>query len=264
MPDIEAMHQRARALDRVLRLQSMPIGVKMLQDEGEIPDDAVRPVRDLGHHLSFCQALAWTRRRGMTIAETMDDMWCFEPVVGLGFVEPPRRFLEGHNRYPRSASSLEAGATWAENMPRFEPGRYSAVVTAPLEAASFEPDIFMLYGSPAVMAQVMLAKNWLDGRDIVTRMTGHAACVHYVVPALQDGAWRMSIPCGGDLRRTGCDDYSMVFSAPLDVLEDLLTGLEAIRETGCGLPSSPSFAIEYPLEKAYVEIGKAIGMDWVR
>ncbi|NIW83112.1 MAG: hypothetical protein GWN18_11215, partial [Thermoplasmata archaeon] len=55
----------------------------------------------------------------------------------------------------------------------------------------------MLYGSPAVMAQVMLAKNWLDGRDIVTRMTGHAACVHYVVPALQDGAWRMSIPCGG-------------------------------------------------------------------
>ncbi|NIS20529.1 MAG: hypothetical protein GWN18_11210, partial [Thermoplasmata archaeon] len=83
----------------MLRLQSMPIGVKMLQDEGEIPDDAVRPVRDLGHHLSFCQALAWTRRRGMTIAETMDDMWCFEPVVGLGFVEPPRRFLEGHNRY---------------------------------------------------------------------------------------------------------------------------------------------------------------------
>jgi len=62
----------------------------------------------------------------------------------------------------------------------------------------------------------------------------------------------------------GCDDYSMVFSAPLDALGDLLTGLEASRETGCGLPSSPSFAIEYPLEKAYVEIGKAIGMDWVR
>ena len=122
----------------------------------------------------------------------------------------------------------------------------------------------MLYGSPAVMTQIMLAKNWLDGEDVLSRMTGHAACVYYVVPALKEQKWCMSIPCGGDLRRTGCDDNSMVFSAPAGVLRDLLTGLQAIRDTGCGLPSSPSFAIEYPLEKMYVEIGKSIGMDWVR
>ena len=95
-------------------------------------------------------------------------------------------------------------------------------------------------------------------------MTGHAACVYYVVPALKEQRWRMSIPCGGDLRRTGCDDYSMVFSAPADALADLLTGLKAMRDTDCGLPSAPSFAIEYPLEKSYVEIGKLIGMNWVK
>jgi len=44
----------------------------------------------------------------------------------------------------------------------------------------------------------------------------------------------------------------------------LLTGLKVIQDEGCGLPSAPSFAIEYPLEKSYVEIGKMIGMDWVR
>lgn len=264
MIDIEQMHEDARELESLLRLQSMPIALKMLRREEEIPEDAVRPLRDLGHHLSFCQALALTRRRGLTIAETLEDMWCFEPVVGLGFVEPPRRFLEGHNRYPASASTLEAGATWASNMPRFDYPIYSAVVTAPLEAASFEPDILMLYGNPAVMTHIMLAKNWLDGKDILSTMTGHAACVYYVVPALKEHQWRMSIPCGGDLRRTGCDDYSMVFSAPAAALGDLLAGLRAIRDTGCGLPSSPSFAVEYSLEESYVEIGQSIGMEWVK
>jgi uncharacterized protein (DUF169 family) len=110
----------------------------------------------------------------------------------------------------------------------------------------------------------MLAKNWLDGEDVISAMTGHAACVYYVVPPLEEQKWCMSIPCGGDMRRTGCDDFSMVFSAPAECLPGLLIGLRAIRDKGYGLPSSPSFAIEYPLEKMYVEIGKSIGMDWVR
>lgn len=177
---------------------------------------------------------------------------------------PPRRFLDGHNRYPGSARDLEVGAAWARNMPRFDHPKYSGVVTAPLETACFEPDIFLLYGSPAVMTQIMMAKNWIDGKDIVSTMTGHAACVYYVVPALKNQQWRMSIPCGGDLRRTGCDDYSMIFSAPVDALKDLADGLDAIFESGCGLPSDVSFSVEYPLEKSYIEIGKQIGMDWVR
>jgi len=56
----------------------------------------------------------------------------------------------------------------------------------------------------------------------------------------------------------------MIFSAPADALDDLLEGLAAIAATDCGLPSDMSFQIEYPLEKSYVEIGREIGMDWVR
>ncbi len=194
MTPIDIMHAQARDLERLLRLQSMPIALKMVTSETQIPENALRPMKDRGHHLSFCQALAWTRRKGLTVAETQADMWCFEPVVGLGFVEPPRPFLEGHNRYPGSTRSLEAGAVWAQNMPRFEFPKYKGVVTAPLETTSFEPAIFLLYGSPAVMTQIMMAKNWLDGKDVETTMTGHAACVYYVVPAIKTGRWRMSIP----------------------------------------------------------------------
>jgi uncharacterized protein (DUF169 family) len=194
LTQIEKMNDQARDLERLLRLQSMPIALKMLTSETQIPENALRPMQDRGHHLSFCQALAWTRRKGLTIAETREDMWCFEPVVGLGFVKAPPKFLDGHNRYPGSARNLAAGAAWARNMPRFDYPTYKGVVTAPLETASFKPDIFLLYGSPAVMTQIMMAKNWLDGKDIEATMTGHAACVYYVVPAIKTGQWRMSIP----------------------------------------------------------------------
>lgn len=264
MGELTDIQEQGKELESLLRLQSEPIAVSMLEKASAIPETALRPLRDMGHHLSFCQALALTRRRGLVIGETKEDMWCFEPVVGLGFADPPERFLEGHNRYPSTARTLEAGATWARNMPRFDHPRYEAVVTAPLKDPALMPDLFLLYGTPAVMTQIMMAKNWLDGRDIHTTMTGHAACVYYVVPPLKGHQWWMSIPCGGDLKRTGCHDYSMVFSAPLDALEPLLDGLRAMAEAGWGLPSSPTFATEYPLQRSYVEMGRAMGMDWVR
>jgi uncharacterized protein (DUF169 family) len=264
MANLEKIHEEARELERLLRLQSLPLALKMLKGEEETPKDAQRPVRDMGSHLNFCQALSMSRRNGLTLVQSMEDMWCFEPVIGLGLAKPPQRFLDGYNRYPETARSLEAGATWAQNMPRFESGAYWGVAMAPLEKTSFDPDVFIVYGAPAKMTQIMLAKNWLDGKDINPIISSHAACVYYVVPPIKEGAWQMSIPCGGDLRRAACEDYNMVFSAPLEILSDLLSGLRAIQEAGFGLPLRLTPGSEYPLQKTYREIGKLIGMDWLR
>jgi uncharacterized protein (DUF169 family) len=264
MINLEEMHRQAKELEILLRLQCLPIVVKMLKSKNEIPEEAQLPLTDMGFHLNFCQALAFSRRDGLTIAQLKEDMWCFEPVVGFGFVRPPQRFLDGHNRYPASASTLEAGSTWARNMPRFDCGKYCGVLTAPMEKASFEPDIFIIYGAPAKMTQIMLAKNWLDGKDITPTLTSHAACVYYVVPPMKEKKWHMSIPCGGDLRRAACEDYNMVFSAPIGVLSDLLTGLKSIHKEGFGLPLRLTPSIEYPLPESYIQIAKSIGMEWVK
>lgn len=264
MTDLEKMHEQARELELLLRMQCQPLALKMLKSEEETPEDAKRPVRDMGFHLNFCQALSLSRRNGLTIAQSMQDMWCFEPVVGFGFVKPPKPFLEGHNRYPASARTLEAGSTWARNMPRFKHGEYWGVLTSPLGKASFDPDIFIVYGAPAKMTQIMLAKNWLDGKDIRPVLSSHAACVYYVIPPIKDRNWHMSIPCGGDLRRAACEDYNMIFSAPIDILSDLLKGLKAMKESGVGLPLQLTPAKEYPLPKSYVPIAHSMNMHWVK
>ncbi len=262
--DLDDMHKLGKEVEAILRLQTFPLAIKFLKGSEDILEGAKRPLRDLGYHLSFCQALELSRRQGWTIAESKEDMWCFEPVVGLGFEKPPQRFLDGWNRYPDTASTLEAGATWAKNLPRLDYGLYSTVVSAPLIKATFEPDIFVIYGEPAKMTQIMLAKIWLDGKDITVRLSGHAACVYYVVPVMKDKGWHISLPCGGDLRRAACETNNMVFSAPIEVLGDLYKGLLAIQREDLGIPLNVSPAIEYPLPKSYVEIGKIMGMDWVK
>ena len=264
MTNIKRLHEQADELERLLRLQSFPVGLKLLRSVDEIPEGAQRPLKDMGYHLSFCQAIALARRYGTTVAETIEDMWCFEAVLGLGFAKPPQRFLDGHHRYPFGASSLEAGANWDKNMPRLDYGLYTAVVVAPLAKVNFEPDLFIVYADPSKIYQIVSAKAWLDGKDITSRVSGGGACIYCIVPVMQDKIWQLTIPCQGDQARAACNTYDMIFSAPVEVLDDLLRGLRASQERGHGLPTRTNMSIEYPLPEPYVEIGKMIGMDWVK
>jgi uncharacterized protein (DUF169 family) len=124
--ELKELHQYGEAVMQELRLKTRPLALKMLKPEDEIPAEAIRPVKDMGKHLDLCQGFFRTRWEGKTMAFLKEDMWCFEPVVGYGLAEPPAPFLEGHNRYPATAKTLEAGGNWAKSAPRLDTGFMSA------------------------------------------------------------------------------------------------------------------------------------------
>jgi len=41
-------------------------------------------------------------------------------------------------------------------------------------------------------------KNWIDGKDVYSQLSGHAACVYVIVPALLKRDGQIAIPCKGD------------------------------------------------------------------
>src|SRR4030042_1701501 len=95
MTPVETMNKYGSDLLNMLVLRTYPIAIKMLKDESEIPQGAVRPKKDLGEHYSACQAFGIVRRRGTALAMFIEDHWCFEPIIAYGLVEPPKDFLEG-------------------------------------------------------------------------------------------------------------------------------------------------------------------------
>jgi uncharacterized protein (DUF169 family) len=244
-------------MEQQLRLNTHPLAVKMLTSLDEVPEGAIRPLERFGRCISTCQAFALSRRYGETIAQLFEDMWCPEPVIGFGLAEPPEYFFEGKTRYPIGVKSLEAGSNWAKEFPRFEPGKYIGVVSAPLTTAIFEPDVAVVYCDSAQLLRLLLGLAYEDGRDITTVLGGHSACVYAIVPSMLKGECQASVPCRGDRGYAGTQDYEMIFTIPKHQIERVVEGM---GQTGTGSsPTRFSMNPEYMLSEGYAEIAKLMG-----
>jgi len=249
-------------LHRFLGLRSYLIAVKILKDASEVPADAEQPLRDTGKHLSMCQMFSYVRRQGKKMVMLHKDNWCVEPVIGFGYTEVPEYFLTGANRYPESASSLEAGAKWAKNMPKFDPNTTYGVLAAPWETCDFEPDTILMYCDPAQLTHLIISVNWIDGSDVYSQLSGHSACVYAVVPAVKSQDFYISVPCIGDRKHGVAQDSEMIFSFPPSKAEALLDGLCITAKTQVGFPIKYDIAPEYKLLPAYKKIGEMLGLEY--
>lgn len=254
-------HSFGEEIERRLRLKTFPLAMKLLEKEGDIPEGATRPKRDLGYRINACQAFSMSRRGQAMIAMLKEDMWCPEPVIGYGLAEPPEYFLQGHNRFPESARTLEAGKDWAQAFPRLEYGKYIGIVSAPLTIANFEPDLVMIYCDPSQLTQLLNAINWKDGHDITCRLSGHAACVYSIVTVIQNREFQVTSPCGGDRGTAVAQDDELIFTAPREALQDLVLGLRYLSKYGSTLPREPWLRPEGELRESYTKIARMMGME---
>ena len=211
--------------------------------------------------MSLCQAYAKCRREVITIAEFKEDMWCFEPVIGLGFADRVSYFLDGHHHYPDNTRTLEAGRNWASHMPCFEYGKYQGIVISPIKSINFIPDILILYINPLQLTHLLITKNWIDGFDVTCSLSGHAACVYSTVPAIQRQQCWVTSPCKGDRRIAMAQDDEIIFSFPVDMLRNIVTGLKHLEDHNVRLPYPLEYSLEYDLKPEYANIGRMLGMN---
>jgi uncharacterized protein (DUF169 family) len=259
MADLKSYREYGEELERRLRLKTFPLALKLLRKETDVPQGAIRPLKDLGYHISLCQTFQMSRREGKTVAMLKEDNWCFEPVVGFGLGEPPDYFMEGHNRYPRDVATLEAGKHYAEEFPRLEVGRYIGIVSAPLRATDFEPEFVMIYCDSSQLCLLMLGREYKEGYNLKCALSSHAACVYGVVPAVLSGRSQVAVPCRGDHYRAMAGDEEMIFTVPQGELQDLMIGLRHVESTGSKLPQGYAFRPEYPLHESYKKIAQMMG-----
>lgn len=267
MRDLERMRADAEDLERFLRLQTYPLAIKLLRTESEIPHGTKRPKRDEGHQYNLCQAFALSRRNGYAIAMLKEDMYCFEPVIGFGMGEPPQEFLDGDNRYPADVESREAGMRYAEQFPRLKTGEYIGVLSAPLSRADFEPDAVMIYCNSAQLVVLLMAREYKTGENLRTALSGHAACVYGVVPAIRDGAYQVAVPCRGDHITAMAADDEMIFTVPAAELDEFMRGLRTVIGGDAKLTRLPMVHEMRPgavQPESYFRMAELMGMDITR
>lgn len=264
MRNFDVFHKYGYEIERRIRLQTYPLAVKMLEKESDIPDGAQRPMTDFAYHLATCQGFVMSRREGLTIAMTKEDMYCPESVLGYGLAEPPQYFLDGYHHFPQANESIEASRTWANQFPRLEVGKYIGIVSAPLTVANFEPDVVIIYCNSAQLGTLLRATTAKEGGELTCTVSKGGTCVYAVVPTMQSGECQVSIPCPGDRRFAGAQDDEMIFSLPIRKMEELLSSLRYLEGWGYRLPLRCIVKPEPELPENYVRLGKMIGMDWMK
>ena len=263
MTTLNEYNDYGEELEKLLVLRTSPIAVKMLEKEEDIPEGAIRPKKDYGYHIAQCQAFAMSRRgRKATIAMLKEDNWCPAPVSAYGLVET-REEIAG---FPYMVENKEAANKLNETSPQFEYGKYIGVVSAPLKMTNFEPDLVIVYSNTAQLRSMLLAVKYKEGLLVTSEFDPLRSCVFAIIPVIQNGHFRITLPDTGEQYRTMSGEDEIIFSVPKDKVKELILGLRHFEEmtqdnvhryTHLDFDMRPDF----PQPEHYIKMFKTWGID---
>jgi uncharacterized protein (DUF169 family) len=244
MTALSEINKYGEELEKFLMLRTSPIAVKMLEKEGDIPKEAIRPKKDRGYHLAQCQAFALSRREGTTVAMLKEDHWCPTALMAYGHVQRP-----------------ESVEKWSHPYDCFEFAKYVGIVTAPLKSATFQPDVVIIYAKPAQLRGLLLSMKVED----VPQVSGHffpPSCAWAVLNPMKTGRYWMVMPDPGEYQRALTEEGDMMFAVPQAKLPVMMAGLRQNEHGAFSYRDHHMFMLpDFPQPDFYKEMFKSWGLD---
>jgi uncharacterized protein (DUF169 family) len=241
-----------------VRHQTHPLAVKLLRQDERIPEGAKSPVRDFGVPFSLCQALALSRKEGLTIVLDKNNQSCPIALAGLGFVRP-EEFLSGSFVLAPTNQSPEARKQIAGSLPRFPFGKYQQVLISPIKTAAFEPDVIVFYGNGAQVMRMIQAAVFSSGKALTSTAAGSGGCLLPIVATMLEGECKYAVPGNGDRRLGLAADGELAFGMPRERFEEVIEGLKLSSEGKQTYPISPGYLkMEYQFPPSYEALRKAL------
>jgi len=246
MTTIKEYNSYGEDLEKLLLLRTSPIAVKMLENEDDIPEGAIRPKRDRGIHIAQCQAFAMSRRDRASVAMLQEDNWCFAPLIAYGLVEKP------------DDPSIERFVSF----PRLARGKYIGIVTAPLRTANFEPDLVLIYSNTAQLRTLLMPSHFITEEARINSHFFPPSCAYTVVPVLSNHQYVVALPDPGDYARALAGEDEIILSAPSDKIQELVSGLRQFEERRQGYTQSTMMMqADFPRPEFYKKLFREWGLD---
>jgi MtaA/CmuA family methyltransferase len=245
-----------RELTYYVRPQTFPLAVRMLRPGEPIPERARRPARDFKKLSMNCQVIDMARRYGWTIALTREDSICSLGIAALGLEKPTHLHRSGTLCEGMYTESKEAGQRSEAAVDRFNPGEYVGLLVAPLDRATFEPDLVCLYGNPAQVMRLTQAALWKRGGKLTSSFGGRVDCAEIIVTTMKTDQPQVILPCSGDRIFGQTQDHEMAFTIPWSRMEEIVEGLRGTHSGGIRYPITQFMEYEAKLPARYMEANR--------
>jgi uncharacterized protein (DUF169 family) len=246
-----------------LRLKTFPLAVKFLKNMAELPEKTRRPSIALGKRVAICQGVTMARSYGWTVGLAKEDVICVPAAIVFGFSESsdPPASLAGLFCEINFSSTEDLARKEISSMSRFENGEIEAIVLAPLERASFEPDTILMYGNPAQVMRLTQAWSYMAGERVPGHFGGKVECDEYLITPFKTQSPRVVIPGNGERIFAGTQDDEVTFAVPAKFLPEITRALKEVgKAMGARYPVTPYQNFQPDFPKAHKELGKQLGI----
>lgn len=226
----------AADLERLLKLRSIPFGMKLFEDAAEM--EAIPRIRRPKAVHTLDQVVAQASRLGWTVGVTAEDLVGAQcrAVVGLGSAKD-KKWQSGRHMVGVWFSDLEGATAHQAAMHCVPDGKYQALAVAPLASQRLNPpDIALFYATPGAMMYFINGLQWAGYKKFDWSVVGESACADSWGRALTRREPSLSIPCFAERRYGGVLDDEMLMALPPDQLGKAITGMEALARNGFRYP----------------------------
>jgi len=245
-----------REIQTYVRPQTFPVAIRMLRPGDTIPERARRPARDFKKLSMNCQVIDMARRYGWTLALTREDSICSLGIAALGLDRPTHLHASGTLCEGMYTESKEAGRRSEAAVDRFAPGQYHGLLVAPLDKATFEPDLVCVYANPAQVMRLTQAALWKRGGKLTSAFGGRVDCAEIIVTTMRTDQPQVILPCSGDRIFGQTQDHEMAFTIPWGRMEEIVEGLRGTHAGGIRYPITQFMEYEAKLPPRYMEANR--------
>lgn len=245
-------------ITKMVRPQTFPVGLKFVKDIDQLPAQAVRPSK-YNIKISLCQWITMARRWGRILGAVAEDINCTPCLAALGL-----KRLESYTHFSEYFvdmgyfDSMELAEAATKELDPIPAGEISGIAIFPLDMAPVDPDIILIYGTPAQMARLAAGFVYHSGKLIESKTTGFGiSCLSAVKPYFT-GKPAMVHPGRGERILAGTDESEMFFTFPASDGELLLDGLKKTHAKGTRYPVQSYMIYQPPVIKPVKSLGEKL------
>ena len=225
-------------LNRLLRLRTTPIGMKLYESVEEMA--AVPRIRRPSAVHTTDQIVGQACRNGWTVGITADDLVGAQCSTVIGLHPRNDDWLSGEHMAGVWFETIEDSSRHQHAMDVVDYGRYEAMAVSPLANGRLDPpDIALIYATPAQMILFINGLQWTGFNKLNWSCVGESACADSWGRALRTGEPSLSIPCFAERRYGGVMEDELLMAIPPGYLPKVIDGLDHLSRNGLRYPIAP-------------------------
>ncbi len=236
--ELKRFREAGHVFERLLRLSSFPLAIKLVKDTTELPLNCKSPQKDLNTKNFLCQNFKISRTYGWTMAIMNEDCVCKLARMVFGWDPYTKEMEEWAHQFNVGLYSkdLETSKKLEKEL-FFLKEKYEGVVISPLTRTKIIPDVIQIYCLPAQAMRLIQAYLYMEGGVMTFTAAGRiGSCHDGVLKPFLTNKPQLVILGNGDRVWGVAEDSELLFSLPSQCLSLILEGLEKTHDAGLRYP----------------------------